>query len=31
MIFMRRGSVECLVAGEEEAKEINFGSTGWTS
>lgn len=30
MIFMRRGSGECLAAGEEEAKEINLGSTEWT-
>lgn len=30
MIFMRTGSVECLVADEEEAKEIELGSTGWT-
>lgn len=30
MLFVRGGSGECLVAGEEEAKGINLGSPGWT-
>lgn len=30
MLFIGRGSGECLVAGEEESKGIHPGSPGWT-